>query len=279
MDIFKKTALCVFVSASLVSCGGGDSEGSVINNTSNNQPESLKIVHGGTVASPTSVSFKLPNEIKSDIFENYFRITVSAGDTIVIKSTLKNRLDEISHLRCVEKTGDYTIRINDDIKSCSLDMRHTFEIGGDYILHFKYPQSNYGHFDVALISSNASFSPSNNATGKPDDPRKIIIGGMDNQLSANDFYNNFIYDAQAGDTLHIQTYPNAIPKAIDNLRCIEQGNNYIYFAYGVWTNDLNKYNCAENFEHRYEKAGRYYLNIRFINGAEGFFRAVVVKGA
>ncbi len=286
MSCYKKIGLVV-ISAALTACGGGDGDAS--SNANINPTETSQLIHGGTVVTPTLVSFSLKNEIKSDIFENYFKVTVSAEDTIVIKSTLKDELEARLHTRCIESTGDYTISINNDIKSCSLDMKYTFKSAGDYILHFKYPrnypQNNSGYFDIALIPAKAIFSPSNFSTGKPNNPRTIITGGADNSLSANDFYNNFVYDAQSGDTLHIQTYPNTIPTAIDGTRCKEHWSKYDgyspkdgYFTYGVLTSDLGEYNCAETFEHRYEKAGRYYLNIRFMHGAQGFFRAVVVKG-
>lgn len=278
MTIFRAGVLgsAILVAAlALSSCGGGGGGGDS-GNAGNNPSTVPQPFPGGTVAEPALMSLDNKNAIKADAFENYFKVTVSAGDTVIIRSTLQNALDDTESLRC-SMSSNYAISISSDIGSCSLNFKHTFVTGGVYTFHFKYPLSNYGYFNAAIIPAGAIFTPVASASGRPDSPRSIIIGGADNALSENDFFNNFAYDAQAGDTLHIQTYPDILPSSNDTLRCNMSSGKYDgASSYGVLISDTGGYSCSETFEHRFDQAGRYYLNIRFILGAKGFFRAVVV---
>lgn len=253
----------------LAACGGGDSGN--IGNTDN----TLQLNPGGNAAAPAQMSFDIPNEIKADPFENYYQITVTAGDTIVINTTLISPLDSTKYMGCQLTTSAYFISVNYGYSSCKVHFKQTFTSDGVYTFHFDDALNNYGYFDAALISAGTSLNPSSGATGRPDDPRSIILGGTDNLLSANSFYNNFIYDAQAGETLQIQTYPNILPSGTDNLQCQTNGEDFeSYYSYGVSIND-SKFTCNESFEYQFDQAGQYELNIRFLYGAEGFFRAVV----
>lgn len=282
-------AAVLVVALGLLSCGGGG--GSTGNSSATPQPTpgsggtpqpspdsggTPQPVSGGTAAAPAAMSFDNKNEIKADAFDNYFKITASAGDTIIIKSTLVNAVQDRDVLIC-NMNSDYMIQIVGRHGACSLNLKFTFDTSGEYTVHFKYPQANYGYFNAAIIPAAATFSPTTSATGKPDDPRTIVTGGADNQLSENDFYNNFIYDAKAGDTIHIQIYPDTLPSSQDALRCNMSGGGYEDFtSFGVLTSDTGKFNCDQTFDHTFAQAGRYYLNIRFIHGVKGFLRAVVV---
>lgn len=266
MRLFLKIVFVPSIVLLLTACGGGESGKS-------ESVEKPQLISGGAADSPVLVSIDKNNEIKSDSFFNYFKISVSAGDTLVVKSTLRDELDGVLHRRCQEN-GDYAIMLKDMAKSCSLDLKYTFNVGGTYLLHVKYPQGNSGYFNVALNSEGVALNPSINATGRPDDPRLMIVNGVDNNVSSNDFYNNFAYDAIAGDVLHIQAYPKVSPSVVDSRRCRELGG---YYSYGIMIDTIGFYNCAEVLEYRFEETGRYFLKIKFPHETEGFFRAVVVS--
>lgn len=277
MKIFKAGFIFAAVTTALplASCGGGESSSSSYNSPS----ETTRHNSGGTVASPSVMSFVNGNEIKEDPFENYFKVTAAVGDTIIIRSSLQNTLDSQEIARC-NYASNFTISITNITShagSCTRHLKYTFESTGVYNFHFKYPRGNYGYFDATIIPAGSTFTSVASGTGRPNDPRPIITGGADNALSGNDFFNNFAFDAKAGDTLHIQTYPDVQPSSTDKARCTWSSGDYVSnSSYGVLTSDVGRFNCSEVFEHRYEKAGRYYLSIRFIGNTKGFFRAIVV---
>ena len=230
---------------------------------------------GGTVSAPAQMSYVISNEINSDAVVNYFSAAASMGDTIIINTTLTNPLDGSDDLRC-QLTGDYFISNSTGYEYCGAHVWGVFGSDGDRIYNFKFPFNN-GYYDAAYIPEGTTFSPSFEASGRPDEPRSILLGSIDNQLSANSFYNNFVYDAQAGETLKIQTYPEIVPSGTDNLACQNSGQWFqSYYSYGVLMFDVaNSFNCSETFEYTFTEAGQYKLNIRFLPGVKGYFQAVV----
>lgn len=278
MTIFRAGIFCVTILLSALgisSCGEGGS--------SNAGPsESSQLVAGGTIAEPAIMSFEEANEIQSDPFENYFKVSVSAGDTIFIKVTLQSELGGLETSRC-SSMGQFPIDLIGESRWCGLNVKHTFGSAGEYKIHFNYEDGNIGYFNAAIIPAGAVLTPSIGASGRPEDPRLILLGGADNFLSENDLFNHFVYDAQAGDTLHIQTYPDNPPSSTERSICYGHYGRYDdSTSYGVYISETDRYlsetdrySCDGAFAYLFDRAGRYYLNVRFINGAKGYFRAVV----
>jgi hypothetical protein len=271
--IISRLPLSVIFVFFLSTIAGCESEESNSSNT-NNTGSAVQLNPGGTAAAPSQMRLDIPNEISSDQFENYFNITVMAGDTLVINTTFINPMDSSANNNCQVSGSDF-ISMNTESYRCAAHLKQQFTSDGVYTFHFSDALNNSGFFDAALISDGQSFTASSGATGRPDDPRAIILGGVNNSLSSNSFYNNFVYDAQAGETLQIQTYPDTSPSVMDNNICQIMGRDFeAYRTFGVLIND-SRYNCSESFEHQFDQAGQYHLNIRFLHGVEGYFRAVV----
>lgn len=263
------TAIVIFILTLFIAACDVEEDG---NNNSANTP---LLNPGGTVAAPTQMSFDIPNEIKSVASENYFTFTASSGDAIVINTSLVLPIDGSTDLACQLTGSGFFTNLTNGYSGCIAHVRGQFGSDADRTFHFAFP-NNSGYFDAAYIPAGTTFSPTSESTGRPDDPRAIILGGTDNSLSANSFYNNFIYDAQAGETLQIQTYPDVLPSGTDNLGCQTSGQTFgSPFSYGVIINTGNQFNCSETFEHYFDQAGQYNLNIRLLVGVDGFFRAVV----
>lgn len=263
------TAIVIFtLTLFIVACG-------VEEDGNNNLPNTPQLNPGGTAAAPTQMRFDISNEIKADTFENYFTLSVTMGDTIVINTSLINSIDGSTDLACQLTGSGFITNLTTGYSGCIAHLRGQFGSDDDRTFHFAFP-NNSGYFDAAYIPEGTTFSPPSDSTGRPDNPRSIIFGGTDNSLSENSFYNNFIYDAQAGETLQIQLYPDVLPSGTDNLGCQSKGQTFgSAFSYGVIINTTNQFNCSETFEYYFDQAGQYNLNIRFLVGVGGFFRAVV----
>ncbi|MGH8493713.1 MAG: hypothetical protein ACRERR_11525 [Moraxellaceae bacterium] len=262
--------ILVMALSALTACGsgGGDSSGS----------ESETKNAGGTISAPSSIREDIKNSISSDEFNNYFKVQALSGDTLIIKATMNATLDPTLYSRCVTES-DYTISIGSE-KSCSLNIKYKFTADGEYKIHFKFPGGNSGYFNAVVLTSSTTIVPSATANGAANQPRTISLGGTDNALSANDFFNNFAYNAEAGDTLHIQLYPSVNPSPTDSNRCLMANGEYnIYYSFGVAVVGISEYNCNNTFEYTFSSEGQHYLNIRFINGAQGYFHATVVPAA
>lgn len=223
------------------------------------------------------MSLTRPNEITGDPFNNYFKVDVDVGDTLILRSTLAGVLADQDFARCSANPDEYVgIRLNAEIRSCSLNFRYTFETAGEYRFQLGYPDQNFGYFEVAILPAGFKPAPADDASGAPDAPLPIDFTG-DNELLVNDFYNHFAYDAKAGDTLYVQGYLDREESRQDTSRCVSNASYESYYAFGVISDDLNAFSCSSSFERRFEEAGRYYLNFRFKRATAGYFRAVVAE--
>ncbi len=279
MDIFKKTALYVLVSASLIACGGGGDDANV---EAQQSFDSTRFNQGGNPSVPAIVSLTVPNGVSADKLNNYFKVSVTAGDTLIIKSTLKNTIDDRSAWLCRNNVAGSFKGISLDAlsKSCSLNLTHIFTESGEHILSFDYGNLNNGFFEAAIIHKEQYPLPFITASGRPEQPKVIDLQG-NNKLSSNDFYNNYTYDAKAGQTIYIQAYLDKAISEVDASRCRNSNSSNSYYAYGISLNlnlsDKSKYSCGDYFEHRFESDGRYYFNFRYLNGVNGYFRVVITQ--
>lgn len=285
MQIIRKLTLksvgVLILALAMVACGGGG-DGAPVEVQQNS--DSIQFNQGGNPSVPAIISLTVPNGINADKLNNYFKVSVTAGDTLIIKSTLKNTIDDRSAWLCRNNVaGSFKGIILDALsKSCSLNLTHIFTESGEHILSFDYGNVNNGFFDAAIIHKEQYPAPFKTASGRPEQP-KVIDLQDNNKLSSNDFYNNYAYDAKAGQTIYIQAYLDKAISEIDAHRCRNNNQNYSnsYFAYGISLSlnlsDQSKYSCGDYFEHRFESDGRYYFNFRYLNGVNGYFRVVITQ--
>ena len=92
MIIDKNTVFRAFplaIALALTACGGGGGGGSSDSGGGTGgdggSGDEVVLNRGGDPSNPTPVSLALANEINADTFQNHFKITVEAGDTLIIK--------------------------------------------------------------------------------------------------------------------------------------------------------------------------------------------------
>jgi hypothetical protein len=235
---------------------------------------SIELNDGGTASNPSDMSFILPNRISSDSFDNHFNFEVSAGDQIHIISSLEYPIDGTDSMRCQMGGASTWMRV-DGTGYCIIHYRKTFSSDSAHTFQFAPPTGNSGYFDAALVSGFQVFNPTVSATGRPDDPRSITVGGGNNLVSQNSFYNHFIYEAQAGETLQIQTYPDYSHSGYSVSCQSVSGSFYSHASYGIMVGDDTVFNCGTSRSYEFAASGQYRVNIRFLNGG-GYFRANVL---
>ena len=230
---------------------------------------------GGSPASPAALSFDRPNQISADSFANNFKVTVRAGDTLVLRSTLKATLSDVWFSRCSSNaTAYYTgLTIAGQSQSCSLDLKHKFPEAGEFLIRVGYPEGNSGQLDAALLSAGQSPAPVATASGRPDQPRAFDLAAL-NPVASNAFFNHYAIDAKAGETLYIQVYPVVAPTPTDAARCASGSLYANYYSYGVVMDEQPSFVCGTYFEHKFASDGRYRFALRF--KTEGQFRAVIL---
>lgn len=264
------------VSASLLlvalsACGGGGGDA-----TSNATPpavETLKFNKGGNPANPAAISFAQPNEINSDSFQNNFKVTVKAGDTLIIKSTIMIPLENNWMRVCSSNQSmNQGIVLVDLQQSCNERIRYTFEKPGEHIVKILYPNNTPGFFDAALTSNATVAEPTQSASGEPNQPRLISLTG-ENLIVPNDFFNYYAIDLKAGSTIYIQSYVDKAATNIETRVCTGEGGSYD-FGFGIEIN-RTRFSCGNTLEHLATYDGRYFLNFRYLGITQGYFKAVV----
>ena len=267
------------VSASLLlvalsACGGGG--GDATSNTTTTVPtvEINKLNKGGNPANPAAISFVQPNEINSDSFQNNFKVTVKAGDTLIIKSTIMIPLENNWMRACSGvQSMDQGIVLGDLQHSCNEWIRYTFEKPGEHIVKILYPNNTPGSFDAALTSNATVAEPTLSASGKPNQPRLISLTGK-NLIVPNDFFNYYAIDLKAGNTIYIQSYVDKAATNIETRVCSGSGNYNSLGTFGIELNET-RFSCGNTLEHLATYDGRYFLNFRYPGITQGYFKAVV----
>lgn len=266
-------------------CGSGGSE-----STSNNTPGSgssavptLKVNNGGQPSSPSNISYTLPNVISSDSFNNYFKVTVNSGDSLIINIDLDNPLTVLDVSRCRTNPA---IQIHASLENvrhiCAYDLFHTFEKPGTYVVRFQYPLQRTGTFNAALMMKNVTYGalPANESGGTPTQPRQMSFTS-NNKISKLGFLNNYQFTGNLGDKLVFHTMLNA-PLAANAKRRCREGNSYDgHHSLGFSVN-FGNFSCEERTEFILPSNGTYNFNVRYMSAddygkIDGSFRVDLIR--
>lgn len=284
-SLFKFLSL-VFFSTVLVSCGGGSDSSSANQSgsggTVNPVPPSPQVNNGGQPSSPANVSVNLPNVISVDSFNNYFKVSVNSGDSLLINVDLDSDLTAEETRRCENSPETYIHGSIENVRHfCAYDLFHTFEESGTYTIRFQYPLQKKGVFYAAILNRNVIFGslPSNGSGGTPTQPRQMSFTS-NNKINKLSFFNNYQYTGLAGDKLVFHTMLNA-PLASNAVRRCESGRYDYHHSLGVSVNYGN-FSCAERTEFILPNSGTYNFNLRYISvdnygKIEGSFRVDLIR--
>mgnify|MGYP002152405754 CR=1 FL=1 len=104
------------------------------------------------------------NQLGSQPFFNYFRVSVDKGTTMVLDVSLERPLSQTQRSRCASSPGDGArpssydtqVHIYDGSLSriggkCGETLSYTFGKAGTYLVNFDYGAQSAGYFNVALI--------------------------------------------------------------------------------------------------------------------------------
>ncbi|MDX5406517.1 MAG: hypothetical protein LPK11_05680 [Chromatiaceae bacterium] len=270
----------------LAGCGGGSE------NDAGNQSGSggsggsgtplPQVNDGGQPSSPANISFSLPNVISSDSFNNYFKVTVNAGDRLVLNVDLESALTAEDTRRCFNSPETYVHgSIESVIHFCAYDLVHSFATAGTYTVRFQYPRQQKGLFYAALLRSGTSYNAlaANGSGGTPNQPR-LMSFTSDNKINKLSIFNNYQFTGLAGDKLVFHTILNA-PLASNAIRRCESGNYDSHHSLGVSVNYGN-YSCSETTEYVLPNDGTYNFNLRFVSvdnygKIDGAFRVDLIR--
>ena len=284
--LLKKLPAILLV-AMVSGCGGGGESSS--NNTGGTsgtggtvtpQPQ---VNTGGQPSSPSDMSYTLPNVISSDSFNNYFKVTVNSGDSLIINVDLDNPLTALDVTRCLEDPKTKVHASLDNVRHfCAYDLFHTFEKSGTYVVRFQYPLQRAGTFNASLMMKNSTYGalPANGSGGTPTQPRQMSFSS-DNKISKLGFFNNYQFTGNSGDKLVFHTMLNA-PLASNAVRRCKEGDNYEgHHSLGVSVN-FGKFSCEERTEFVLPSSGTYNFNIRYMSvdnfgKIDGAFRVDLIR--
>ena len=268
MKNFSKLLLAMAFVMTLVACGGGGGGGV----DAPTATPTVTLNKGGNPADPAAISFVQPNEINPDSFQNNFKVTVKAGDTLIIKSTIMIPLEASWKLSCA-RAQDQGIVLGNLQYSCGEWSRYTFEKPGEHIVKILYPNKTPGFFDAALTSNATVAEPTLSASGTPNQPRLIALTG-ENLIVPNDFLNHYAIDLKAGNTIFIQSYVDKAATTAETNNCRRFDNYNSPYSFGIELNET-RFSCGNTLEHLATFDGRYFLNFRYPGMTQGYFKAVV----
>jgi len=278
-----KSVYFLFASICISGCGGSDNQVGV--NNTNSSPPKIELNQGGQASSPTQVSYAVPNVISSDKANNYYKVNVKAGDTLVLNVDLDSPITAKENMLCNTSPEKFTHALIEKVLYfCAYDLKYTFSSDGDYILRFQYPLSRKGIFHASLLKAGVTYSafPANGSGGTPNQPRVLGIG-VENKINKLTHYNNYQYTGLAGDKLVFRSLLNAPLAANSRVACVSS-SNYTYsklHAFGLSV-DYSNYSCTEHPEYTLPWDGTFNFNIRFIavdtyGKIDGTFRVDLVR--
>ncbi|MBD3667987.1 MAG: hypothetical protein HUJ16_08510 [Kangiella sp.] len=223
---------------------------------------------GGTLSSPSPLSFTKQNEIVADHSNNYFSVELNSGDRLYLFSSLPDSnitTDGISKCEDHPELYGYGLHIIDEQNSCGYSLAHTQEVAAQQVIHISYPDSIYGFFNADVVpSSGVEVQPADGKGGKPSQPKEFLFG-HENGIYYDQMINFYAYHAKAGEVININTYPGAYIEEDIKLGCnIDPSFNSV-FGIGVSVND-GDYSCTEQFEYTFPEDGLYIFHLKFLHG-------------
>jgi hypothetical protein len=263
---------------SLTACGGGSSSES--NSPDNNQsvptPAPTEI-EGGTVNGSAQMDHRLTHIISSDDAQNYFKVSVQAGQRIVIFSALETYLDDQSFARCGSNPTGYHVGISlvgTDASACANNFEHTFDFSGEAEFRFGYPYENSGVFVYSIVgdADDSGILEANGEGGLPDSPRRIDVFG-ENTINSNNLVNYFVYEGVAGETITLNAYLNGSIAGQDPTRCSSStGSESLenHYTYGFAVNN-RQYNCDNELSYTFTENGVANIHVKYIKNISGYF--------
>ena len=288
MEIFKKTAWCIFISAFLVACGGGGGDETSPNSpnnakeTSPNSPNNAK-VFGGNPSAPTAIELNKEHAIVSNSFYDYFKYTGKKGEKLFINAFLDVAFSVQEHARC-SATSDHDTQIviydaslkNTVSLTCGWHKIFTIPDDGEYVLFFNYP-SREGIANIASVTEASAIKAPSGKEGSPSNPKNVNTL-INNPLFSNVFFNYYKVTANKGERLVIKTLLDQPLSDAQKVRCSAGPDNdtqiVIYDA--AYKNILGLV-CGQNLTYTIPENGTYILHFNYNKQSSGSFNLTVLK--
>jgi hypothetical protein len=280
-----KRTIIILLSLIIFGCGGGSEPGSSLPpvNAGISPPPANESNPGGTVSSPSSVSFSKRNIISGDSFYNYFSLTLSEATRIHISVLLDDGLESSKKQLC-KSGGRAYIFVNGSRAGCDHRFVMNFE-AGEHEIHFDYPNQGNGYFNIdGIREGEVEILEADGTGGLPSSPKAILVGG-DNKINENLLFNYYAYTGDAGDRIVINTYLEESIPLVMYQRCRSIGggsSNLRGSAIGIRIN-AGVYGCKNNLDYVLPEAGTYYFHLFFMAPLDitfpvpGYFRVDIKK--
>ncbi|MBY5990914.1 hypothetical protein [Ferrimonas balearica] len=232
-------------------------------------------VNGGPANSPSPVVEEAEHVIDIDGQYNHFVFDAEAGDRVLITALLANEIDPQGYQRCGQGADDAYpgIAVEGLGRACGTVLFREVAQAGAYPFQVAYPDANYGGFNIRVYRQVEPVAFDGQG-GPPDAPRHLDPED-DAWLSVTLMHNWFVYDGQAGQTLHLQAYLNALPDEALLARCAEADRAIeAKDSFGFLVGD-GPVNCSDRFEYHFERDQRLYLGFKPLRAQSAVLDAYV----
>lgn len=111
--------------------------------------------YGGQPDSPALIDFDSDNIISGNNINNYYQLSVKAGDTLTIQTYSEYNATGTDNARCANNGSfhnsyAYGIAIDDEGYDCNPTYSKTFVNAGEHIIHFRFLHDSAGYFRASL---------------------------------------------------------------------------------------------------------------------------------
>lgn len=284
IDLVKNNLLLMCFVFALAACGGGGSGGSSDSNVGSD-PESVRVIEGGTLNNPSVLQAQKKHRISENRGSNVFVYNAEEGDLIIIHSILQQPLTGQQQARCSasgEQPGIYStdIHIFDDSRqpvggTCREQLFHRVDKSGTYIFEFDYGSNNTGVFWFTVIKPDDKRDDEGSIVGSPNHPQ-VISQETANGIPSNPFLGFYQAYLQAGEKLIMSATLDPAFSPQDRSRCAASSQSKSFKTYFA-VYDVNfvelAVQCGDYYEFTAPKEGVYVIHPYFYAKSSGSFIA------